>query len=300
MLRKQFDDWIPFASPLRNLATKIAQLEAAIWPDFLARTGSEPLNVLANAELADSWRQPSSFTRKALLLWKGGPAGLHGFASKSKRSPRGLALVFDPFVDAFLAAHFATGGKLESDCTVLVLTDYYPSASITSPSIDWAKTETESLLEGRIRGRNSTTPQLFNALFGKDGWRGQRAQITEGIRSRKLLLWNFLPMFRGGEVPTGGSGLPPAGNWRLKCWELLAEFLVAVRASRTVLASSQAMLPFHGNLAGILTNEQLLVPGIDGPLPSLPCARGVYRIFHPSSWKRMRNDGPLLSRILSE
>jgi hypothetical protein len=44
MLRKQFDDWVPFASPLRNLATEIAQLEAAIWPDFLARTGSNLLS----------------------------------------------------------------------------------------------------------------------------------------------------------------------------------------------------------------------------------------------------------------
>jgi hypothetical protein len=299
MLRQQFDTWAPPGSPLRQLASKIARLEAKKCPTFLSRTGREPCNILANAELSDSWTPPVNHTKTGVLKWKGTPAALHGFSSKTRSSARGLALLFDPFADAFLTAHFSKSGVLPQGCTVLVLTDYYPSVDAECAVKDWAGSETEAILGGRISGRNSTANQLFDSLFGKTGWRKQGDKIAEGICGRDLLLWNFFPMFRGGDIPTGSSGLPLAGDWRLRCWELLSEFLVAVGATRTVLASSQAMLPLIGMPPMPIDQSTLTVPGVRTPLPALPVERGVYRISHPSSWKRVRNDGPQLNALLS-
>jgi hypothetical protein len=299
MLRRQFDNWAPAGSPLRKLAAEIAQLDASVWPTFLSRAGREPPNVLANAESSSKWTPPLDYSRKAVLKWKGNPAALHGFASKSRKSTKGLALLFDPFVDAFLAAHFANRAAIPSDCTVLVLTDFYPSVSAGYPAEDWAKNETREILAGNVNGRHSTATQLFDSLFGKAEWRGQGEKIVKGISDKKLLLWNFFPMFRGGDIPTGSSGLPMAGNWRLRCWELLSEFLVAVGASRAVLASSQAMLPVIRSTATALSQMDLDVPGVDSLLPLLPCSQGIYRISHPSSWKRVHNDGPHLNALLA-
>jgi len=299
MLRQQFDSLAPAGSPLRKLAAKIAQLDASVWPTFLSRAGREPLNVLANAEFSSEWTPPPAYSRKAVLKWKGNPAALHGFASKSRKSPRGLALLFDPFVDAFLAAHFVSRATIPSDCTVLVLTDFYPSVGADYPADDWANNETREILAGNVNGRHSTTTQLFDSLFGKAEWRDQGDKIVAGISDKKLLLWNFFPMFRGGDIPTGSSGLPMAGNWRLRCWELLSEFLLAVGASRAVLASSQAMLPVLRSPAAALAQIDLDVPGVDALLPVLPCSRGTYRISHPSSWKRVHNDGPHLNALLA-
>ena len=299
MLRHQFDIWAPTGSPLRKLAAEIAQLEASVCPTFLSRKGREPLNVLANAESSSKWKPPLCYSRKAVLKWKGTPAALHGFASKSRKSTRGLALLFDPFVDAFLAAHFASRETIPSGCTVLVLTDFYPSVSADYPSEDWAENETREILAGNVNGRHSTATQLFDSLFGKSEWRGQGENIVAGISDKKLLLWNFFPMFRGGDIPTGSSGLPMAGNWRLRCWQLLSDFLVTVGASRAVLASSQAMLPILRSPAAALAQMDLDVPGVDSCLPLLPCSRGTYRISHPSSWKRVHNDGPHLNALLT-
>ena len=299
MLRQQFDPWTPAGSPLRELAAKIAQLDASLWPTFLSRKGREPLNVLANAESSNKWTPPPAYSRKAVIKWKGNPAALHGFASKSRKSIRGLALLFDPFVDAFLAAHFANRATIPSGCTVLVLTDFYPSVGAAYPAEDWAQNQTREILAGNVNGRHSTATQLFDSLFGKAEWRGQGEKLVEGISDKKLLLWNFFPMFRGGDIPTGSSGLPMAGNWRLRCWELLSEFLVAVGASRAVLASSQAMLPVLRSPAAALAQMDLNVPGVDSRLPLLPCSQGTYRISHPSSWKRVHNDGPHLNALLA-
>lgn len=299
MLRKQFDTWATPDSQLRQLASKIARLEAKKYPTFLSRTGREPCNILANAELSNNWTPPPNYTKTAVLKWKGTPAALHGFSSSRRSSGRGLALLFDPFVDAFLTAHFSRSGVLPQGCTVLVLTDYYPSVGAGCKIKDWAVSETEGILSGRISGRNSTATQLFDSLFGKSGWRMQGDKIAEGIRRKDLLLWNFFPMFRGGDVPTGSSGLPLAGEWRLRCWELLSEFLIAVGATRTVLACSQVMLPLTGMPPSPIDQSMLTLPGVRVPLHALPVERGVYRISHPSSWKRVRNDGPQLNLLLS-
>ncbi len=297
-MRRQFDTWVPPKSPLRNIAAEIAQLNALAWPSFLSRAGKEPSNILANAELATTWTGPSNYSMRSILEWKGTPPALHGFASKSKQSCRGISLLFDPFVDAFLAAHFSTGSAIEPGCTVLVLTDYYPAASSNHPTTDWGETETRNILSGRVNGQNSTITQLFDALFGKSSWRAQATTIADGIVGQRLLLWNFFPMFRGPGTPTGSAGLPTAGDWRLKCWDLLCKFLIAVNASRTVLASSQAMLPIPRNSSQKVNLNNITLPGLRSPLPLLHCKNGIHRISHPSSWKRVHQDGLVLASIL--
>ena len=85
---------------------------------------------------------------------------------------RGLSLLFDPLVDAFLAAHFLRTGRLpEAGPTVLVLTDFYSLAAAHDQVQDWAQQESANFLGGRVSGRQSTVTQLFDALFGKAEWK---------------------------------------------------------------------------------------------------------------------------------
>jgi len=296
--RQQFDEWVPTHSPLRKLAGEIAGLNAVTWPAFLSRKGQEPLNVLANADRSDIWTPAPKFSRKEIVKWKGSPPSFFGFAKGTRASSRGLALLFDPFVDAFLAAHLKRGREL-ADCTVLVLTDYNPFVPIGYPEADWAECESRAILHGMVHSRHSTIVQLFDALFGRNAWCKQHEGIVEGIVNKKLLLWNFFPFFRGGVTPTGSSGLPRAGNWRLKCWSFLSDFLGAVGATRVILACSQAMLPTKERKGGPLTLSTLNIPGVKTPLPPLICTGEVFRVSHPSSWKRVQNHGPLLNSILT-
>ncbi len=299
-LRKAFDGWVPEASPLRCLAGDIATLKATEAAAFLSRVGCEPFNILANAQLSVAWSPPGDHSSKTLVRWKGTPAHLHGFRGRKTVGGRGLSLLFDPLVDAFLAAHFLHAGQLpKAGPTVLVLTDFYPLAATNGQGQDWAQQESTNFLEGRVSGRHSTVTQLFDALFGKAEWKGHTEVIQAGITTQNLLVWNFFPMLRGGEEPTGGAGLPLAGAWRLRCWQWLHSFLAAVEASRVVLASSQAMLPIAAAPHERLDTTTLLLPGTPAPLPTLPCGDAVYRIAHPSSWKRVRNDGPGLRALLA-
>jgi hypothetical protein len=183
--------------------------------------------------------------------------------------------------------------------TVLVLTDFYPLAGANEQGQDWAQQESANFLGGRVSGRQSTVTQLFDALFGRGEWKENPEVIAAGITAQNLLVWNFFPMLRGGEEPTGGAGLPLAGAWRLRCWQWLRAFLEAVGANRVVLASSQAMLPIAAVPHERLDTATLLLPGTPAPLLALPCGDAVYRIAHPSSWKRVRNDGPGLRALLA-
>ena len=299
-LREAFDAWVPEAAPLRSLAGEIATLRATEAVAFLSRVGCEPFNILANAQLASDWSLPVAHSSKTLLRWKGTPAHLHGFRGRKAVPARGLSLLFDPLVDAFLAAHFLRTGRLpKAGPTVLVLTDFYPLAAANVQGQDWAQEESTSFLEGRVSGRQSTVTQLFDALFGKAEWKENPEVIAAGITAQNLLVWNFFPMLRGGEEPTGGAGLPLAGAWRLRCWQWLHAFLEAVGANRVVLASSQAMLPIAAAPAERLNTATLVLPGTPTPLPALPCGNAVYRIAHPSSWKRVRKDGPGLRALLA-
>jgi hypothetical protein len=298
MTRKQFDKWAPPKSPLRLLATEIACLNASTWPTFLSRKGREPLNVLANGEISSKWNPLPEYCLKKAIRWKGNSPKLFGFSDGVKMSSKGLSLLFDPLVDAFLSTHLGASTGVPKDCTVLVLTDYYPFAGSECSHSDWAESVTQSILQGQVNGRSSTIVQLFDALFGKRRWFEQHQVISDGIQEKRLLLWNFFPFLRGGSIPTGSSGLPFSGDWRLHCWHLLSRFVEAVGAAQVVLACSQAMLPLAGPKVGAVNQLVVNVPGVNTPLPLLG-GQKLFRISHPSSWKRVRNDGPLLNSLLT-
>jgi len=111
-LREAFDAWVPETAPLRGLTGEIATLRATEAAAFLSRVGCEPFNILANAQLASDWSSPVAHSSKTLLRWKGTPAHFHGFRGRKAVAARGLSLLFDPLVDAFLAAHFLRTGRL--------------------------------------------------------------------------------------------------------------------------------------------------------------------------------------------
>jgi len=130
---------------------------------------------------------PAAHSSKTLLRWKGTPAHLHGFRGRKTVGGRGLSLLFDPLVDAFLAAHFLRTGRLpEAGPTVLVLTDFYPLAAANDQGQDWAQQESANFLGGRVSGRHSTVTQLFDALFGKAEWKENLEVIAAGITASKV------------------------------------------------------------------------------------------------------------------
>ena len=341
MTRRDFDSWIPYGSQLRDLAAAIAAIDAHVNPTFLSNPISKSLpdNFIANAELGGAWHAPSAYTNKSLSIWKNNynppltPAGQQGFyVGQSNKLPRrGLALVFDPFVDAFLAAHLLFSGSIPSGCTVIVLSDYGPlslTAQLTHYP-DWGLEETSLILKQGGTKLGLTEINLFNCLFGLSWRQGAPEFIANAIRERRVLLWNFFPMFRGGNQSIGPDGLPCTCNWLQLCWDFLCLFVAAVGASKVVLACSNEIFskpwPLNGNRrrpgnrpahrARInlppdpLSRQQLQPPaGAKGfaappfihqlsPLPT--CVQDLYRIYHPRAWSKPESrDCPTLVDIL--
>ena len=290
MTRQNFDGWIPCGGQLRDLATRVASLDFSCFgnPKYL------PHNFLANGEVGGAWHKPASYSLPEIREWKSNyrsnpPLTLyeeHGFAHvNGPLSRRGMALLFDPFVDAFLAAHLHRSGSIPRDCTVIVLSDYFTfdGLGVIPGSGDWGEMETRKLLEGQVS--DPTTRKLYDCLFGKGKWEGEKSAIIGGIVSKNILLWNFLPMFRGGTIAT--IGVPPAGSWQISCWEFLSEFLTAVGARRVVLCCSDHHLSIPRSLSNLAGNS-LHLPGVGrGPrqkrlLRSLPSSvKELFRLHHP-------------------
>ena len=108
------------------------------------------LHIFTHTQLAGDWSPPADHSSKTLLRWKGTPAHLHGFRGRKTVGGRGLSLLFDPLVDAFLAAHFLRTGRLpDAGPTVLVLTDFYPLAATNGQGQDWAQQESARFLGAR-------------------------------------------------------------------------------------------------------------------------------------------------------
>lgn len=324
MTRQNFDQWFRNGSPLRQLAADIAAVNGTYGIDFLSNTKALPHNFLANAEVGGSWHKPSTYRACDIADWKSGIKPRltleeqRGFTSLT---PSGLSLMFDPFVDAFLAVH-----RVDlSGCTVIVLSDYSPLINVIPVGSqgmvgDWGLDEAEKTLRGG--DTDSTTKGLFNCLFGKGNWKEKGADgshlegdgesgladtvVVKGIRAKRVLVWNFFPMFRGGVKATGSGGLPKTGNWRQQCWTWMCRFISAVQAKSVILACSKFYMPLPsaspcpGNVRPNLLplpkpwplklpiNGQLDIEVSAQTLPS--CVNHLYRVYHPYLWGGLQKD----------
>ena len=309
MTRHNFDTWIPTGSQLRDLACDIALLDATRGYSFLTNPADKVHNFLANAEIGGAWHQPMDYLPQTIAHWKCSyrstlpltPVEEQGF-NEGSSTRRGLALLFDPLVDSFLAAH-RMAGQIAPGGTVIVLSDFYPLAKAIPNGIcagDWGCTESEHYLLGLATDK--TTTRLFNGLFGEKEWVKQTDRIQSMVTSRNLLLWNFLPVFRGGNSATGWDGLPATGNWRQRCWDFMCQFVSAVGASTLVLACGEPMLPKPFPHKPVLSmplppspSAHLLAkpatkaqfsssPLIESLTPLPSCVKKLHRIEHPYRW----------------
>jgi hypothetical protein len=118
--------------------------------------------------------------------------------------------------------------------------------------------------------------------------------VGSEIASRKLLLWNFFPFFRGGTGATGNAGLPNSGTWRQDCWDLLEEFLAAVDAETVILACNDNMIPLLKNHTPvpelISSKDWSWETGAYAPSPQAFKDHNTfrhmrwYRVVHPYAW----------------
>jgi hypothetical protein len=172
---------------------------------------------------------------------------------------------------------------------VLVLTDYSPLSDIIKqmnkqPSKDWAEVETENFVNATnlwLTGNN-----ILQALF-KIGLIAkirafEKQEICSAFSRQHLLLWNYFPFARGGNVFVGMDGLPTDCSWINLCDELLCKFLECVDASDVTFAVNQGVKDNRSRCFGTRYKA------ID--------------LSHPSSWrgnKRLRNEGKEFRNFLS-
>jgi hypothetical protein len=264
----------------------------------------------------------------ALASWKlgssEGEASLHGFG-ESDQPLKGLSLLFDPVVDFSLASHMFCNGALPVDPIVMVLTDYYPFcksdviATIEkcwSRQEDWGQRETTSYNEPNYW--SDAMYYLKWALLNVETEASPRPCLNvptnpalELIVKNHILLWNFLPMFRGGTIATGTTGLPVGDDWRLKCIEWMMRFVTGTGGSDVLLCFSQK-LGMQISRTGSLNDYSVpnpparwYRPDIGPVTEKLDCAftaafphvRECYRLTHPGGWKR--NNEPIREMVRS-
>jgi hypothetical protein len=110
------DAHFPEGSCLRRLATEIAILDLSKQP-WVASVSPLPYNLLANGDTGANWTSPQTNSAAGLMAWKNAATGT------GSPSRPGLALMFDPFVDACLLIESQRkDGLAFKNTKVLVLT----------------------------------------------------------------------------------------------------------------------------------------------------------------------------------
>jgi hypothetical protein len=279
-----------------------------------------PLNFLANGtgegfrnprfELPDDSRQ--NYTRleevsSQLLDWK------LSFSDQAQSSP-GLAFLFDPWVDTGLASHLLENEKLPAHPTVVLLSDYYPLGALWEISRemqeafadgnDWA----EAIVKDHLAlatwpVQDVTARNLYRALC-PEGQELATGYVTDLFVKHQLLLWNFLPMFRGGFKHSNDCGLPAGESWIRLCLDWTRRFLKAVKATNFLVLCSGWMLPsltiprssdpaeyerycllcdrkWIGSTGHDCLEHFFGLQGENG----LPPINHIFRIYQPSGWR---------------
>ncbi len=250
-LRTECDFKFPEGSCLRGIALEIALLGwVKAKQHGLISANPAPYNLLANGETGGGWTAPTQLFPNDLVAWK---HAANGFAGATQR---GLALMFDPFVDACLLIEARKGGgpftrPFTPATKVLVLTDYSPLKSVIGEMAvllgkDWAEVETDNFFKAKNLG--PTGNNLFKALLGKNSIDAVRKagieDISAGFGKHSLLIWNYFPFLRGGSNCEGMEGLPDDSTncaWIHYCDELLGKFLKCVNAERVLFAANQGV-----------------------------------------------------------
>ena len=267
---------------LRKLAKTIAEydcLQARQACFFSAKP--PPYNFLANGETTNYVPLSPVPCPLQVAYWKfGGASPLNcclerGFNDGSAApSCLGMSLLFDPLIDGVLAANanclHTPVAMPQRHSTIIVLSDYGPA---WDPAIklvgfsgkDWGQEEAENVIwpptiGGQINRNqvSATLVNLWNCLVESEEWQTDQrltekpSKIADAIRTKNILVWNFMPFLRGGYESSGASGLPQnMGWWRATCWQWLRSFAFAVDASQVVFAMNKANIIDLRNSAAV-------------------------------------------------
>ena len=315
-------------SCLRKLAAEIAAYPCvAAQADSFFSARPPPFNFLANGKTRNYQPLKKIGCPTAIAQWKFSNRALNcclaqGFADlepEADAADPGLSLLFDPLVDAFLAAHLKEG-PLKLGGTVIVLSDF---GAIYDPSIrvvgfsgnDWGEDETNTVLKlpfalGTFTGRglDKSTRVLTNCLGATAQKKGSPANsFSEIVTSRNVFVWNFMPFFRGGADSGDDVALPDPKcsnvKWQQECLLWLDQFLTCVEASKVVLCVNKSRLLPLTNGGRISINDpswQAHLPAIWPPPPlinGLMRSRGVFSLNHPCSrhWHTENNCADIAS-----
>lgn len=235
-----------------------------------------------------------------------------GFDDKNTHSSRGLALLFDPIVDAFIFANYRHLGSVRSkNTTIIILTDYGAifdmDVNLRLPgnpkgkTNDWAARETSTVFNSckkhNWRGRNKlewhrdrTTENLMNCICGQQSWR------TISIAKQGVWVWNLVPFLRGGSSSSGMASLPSIHSavWVQHCLQWLRSFIGLVQPSQIVWCTSEDVRNIALGTNFLPINQYSTLPPV-GP-PGLP---GLV-LNHPCSWSNPKNQSncSALSRFI--
>jgi hypothetical protein len=83
----------------------------------------------------------------------------------------------------------------------------------------------------------------WNEALWPEGEEPSADYVTELFVKNRLLLWNFLPMFRGGFEHSNGGGLPSGQSWVDVCLGWTHRFIKAVKPANLLILCSGSMLP---------------------------------------------------------
>ena len=293
--------------PLRGLAQKIAQYEChRARTDCFFSAAPPPYNFLANGE-ANAYTPLSPIECPLKIAeWKFNRPSLNcclerGFSDIPDYSPTlGLSMLFDPLVDAVLAANtgISLGGFApKSGATVIVLTDYGAIWDKTIKVIgytrpDWGEDETVNILHPPPpASRKQLSPTIYNLweCLCPPGWRTNTDLIGQTLRKKNILIWNLIPFFRGGSGSSSDAELPhpKCGHWLEICMNWLCEFYAGVNACKIVLCVNKArLIGINGQgISPVSSNTwQKCFPSSTPNCISDLVAKGkVFVLNHPSS-----------------
>jgi len=332
MTRNNFDSsgLTQGGSGLRKLASDIASYDcnSAKQACFFS-ANPPPYNFLANGVTKNYAPLTPINCPLTIAEWKFPGSKLtcclgQGF-SKPLQSPpnRGLSLLFDPAVDAFIAANAGLGTTTPkaaiTGATVIVLSDF---GAIYDKEVrligysgnDWGEQEANDFLSGYPSGAKllpnrkkmgTTFNNLFDCLCGAR-WDSPQTNLAGAIASKNVLVWNFMPFMRSGAQSSGSSGLPSrCSTWRSVCWQWLIAFLQDVGASKVILAVNKSAffdVNRHGrtptnpiNAAELADLSQQV--GVSALWPAPPTSKipDFYQINHPGAWGGENKKGESLS-----
>jgi hypothetical protein len=328
-MRRHFNKLFPASDLLRRLASEISSYQCAqARQNCFFSAKPPPFNFLANGEVTGCQPVPPINCPLEIAEWKFPKTKINcclaqGFNDESS-SNKGLAVLFDPLVDAVLNANIGKGNSPQSGSTVIVLSDYgaIGDADINLISYkggDWGKDEAEGVFDPkRFKTKliSTTEKNLWDCICDGKDWKSSSEILQAEIHQHRILIWNFMPFLRGGADSSDLKALPKPSclGWLQICMNWLGDFVDSTGAGKVVFCVNKTRMikisSTHDNpisLSDFNTPKNLrgITPGQLAPLFNEDRVKSrVFVLNHPGAWNRKDKDGrsfndcPSLKKIL--